>query len=143
MSIDDQVVPFYREYSVYGDESVTTYGYIPVLLNGERAELLVLIDDESPYGRVTGARSVYLNGETDTVAKNMTGLSAGDRIQPVCDYYTYDGQYQDSYALGDELVWSDDLQFGYSEFSDQGAVKITYCITDLYQNRFWTPTIAA
>ena len=143
MSIDDQVVPFYREYSVYGDESVTTYGYIPVLLNDERAELLVVIDDESPYGRVTGARSVYLNGETDTVAKNMTELSAGDRIQPVCDYYTYDGQYQDSYALGDELVWSDDLQFGYSEFSDQGAVKITYCITDLYQNRFWTPTIAA
>ena len=143
MSINDQVVPFYREYSVYGEDSATTYGFIPVLLNGERAELLVVLDEESPYGRVIGARSVYLNGETDTVAKNMTELQEGDRIQPVCDYYTYDGQYQNSYELGDELVWSDDLQFGYSEFSDQGAVRITYCITDLYQNRFWTPYIAA
>ena len=43
-------------------------------------------------------------GETDTAAKNQTGLQPGDTLSFLCDYYRYDGTYEDSYVLGDPVT---------------------------------------
>ena len=42
-----------------------------MLHNGARAELILTFDNEHPGGYVAGVQSVYLDGETDTVAKSL------------------------------------------------------------------------
>ena len=62
------------------------------------------IDNDNPYGVISGALPVYPGGETETVAKNLIQVGEGDVLQFLCDYYDYKGNYQDSYALGDPLT---------------------------------------
>jgi hypothetical protein len=111
-----------------------------VLLNGERAELLVRWDNETGEGSITGARSVYKNNETDTVAKSLTELADGDTIDLLCDYYTYEGQYQDSYKLGEQITVNGDLLVSDVTLEDN-SVLVTYRFTDLYQQHYWTETL--
>ena len=136
ITIDGQFVPYYHEYTTgRGAERVIT-GYVPVLLNGERAELLLAFDAEG-YGRVTGARYVYADGETETVAKNLEALSDGDTLDFLCDYYRYDGSYDNSYLLGNQLVVNGELEVA-DAYLPAGGVLMTYRFTDLYQQHYWS-----
>ena len=109
-----------------------------MLHNGHRAELLLAFDDENPYGYVTGVRAVYSEGETGTVAKSGSALQEGDTLEFLCDYYGYDGTYQDSFLLGDPLtVPAEGLTV--SDVPLEGEVRATYRFTDLYQQSWWTP----
>ena len=140
LAVNGQTVAYYHDTTAgSGDELVIT-GHIPVLLNGERAELLVLFDAENPRGVITGARSVYLNGETDTVAKNFVELEQGDTLDFLCDYYGYDGSYENSYCLGDPLTVEGELALSNVDVGE-GAVSLCYRFTDLYQQHYWTPAI--
>ncbi|MBQ6385865.1 MAG: peptidase C11 [Lachnospiraceae bacterium] len=141
LSINDQIVPYYHENTEDDGENYAITGRIPVLLNGERAELIVVFDNDDPQGRIEGARTVYTEGETETAAKTLTGLENGDKIDFICDYYTYDGDYQDSFLFGDQITVTDDLAVGNSEFSDQGSVMITYRFRDLYNRDYWSAPI--
>jgi len=133
VAVENQIVAYYHEYTSGG---VTT-GYIPVLLNGDRAELLVRWDPDTGAGEITGARSVYLDGETETVAKSLTALADGDRIDFLCDYYTYDGQYENSYRLGEQITVSGALSV--TDLALENAnVRTTYRFTDLYQQHYWS-----
>ena len=107
-----------------------------MLLNGERAELLIAFDAEG-RGSVTGARYVYRDGETDTVAKNLETLELGDTLDFICDYYRYDGTYDNSYLLGKQQVVDGELKVTDS-YLPEGEVLMTYRITDLYQQHYWT-----
>ncbi len=133
VALNGQAAAYYHEYT----SADTTSGYIPVLLNGERAELLVRWDNETGEGSITGARSVYKNNETDTVAKSLTELADGDTIDLLCDYYTYEGQYQDSYKLGEQITVNGDLLVSDVTLEDN-SVLVTYRFTDLYQQHYWT-----
>ncbi len=140
LALNGQIVAYYHEYTLgEGDDAVTS-GYIPVMLNGERAELLVVFDGEHPRGAVTGARYVYVNGETDTVAKSMTELQEGDTLDFLCDYYSYDGAYQDSYYLGEPMTVSGAMELSNMDVGE-GNVRMTYRFTDLYQQHYWTESI--
>ncbi len=141
LSFNDQIVAYYHENTEQDGEKYAITGYVPALLNGDRVNLIVVFDNEDPYGRLEGARAVYKDGETETVAKTMTEIKNGDTIDFLCDYYTYDGEYQDSYKFGDPLTVTDDLTIGNSEFSDQGSVMITYRFRDLYNREYWTAPI--
>ena len=135
LGVNGQPVAYYHTHDAEGEDgSVLSYGYIPVLLNGERAELLVEL--EHGYGTVTGARYVYAGGETDTVAKSVAELEAGDSIDFVCDYYSYDGAYLDSYLLGDGETWDENWQIDNVRLN--GSASLTYRFTDLYQQHYWT-----
>lgn len=140
LAIDQQPVAYYHTATVRDGDSYTITGRVPVLLNGERAELLLVFDSEHPTGYIAGARSDYQNGETETVAKAVTELQAGDVIDFVCDYYSYDGTYLNSYMLGEQYVYD-----GSAEISnvtiDASAVNATYKITDIYCQEYWTPVI--
>lgn len=140
LAIDGTVIPYYYIDTVESGDSYTITGRVPVLLNGDRAELILVFDDANPNGYVAGARAVYLNGETETIAKGITELSDGDEIDFLCDYYTYDGEYLDSYRINDAYVWH-----GQPEISDVylegGTVVVTYLFTDIYNNEYWTPAL--
>ena len=167
-SIDLQPVAFYYLDTVY-DENGTPIvsGFVPVLLNGERAELIICFDSEHPGGYIAGARSVYIGGETGTVAKAMGvntselfeltegkngtftlgnekaspeifTLAEGAQIDFLCDYYSYSGEYLDSYMLGEPWTYSADALLGYAETGTDG-ISACYRITDIYGASCWSP----
>ena len=115
-------------------------GYVPCLLNGERAKLLLVFDQDNPKGYIAGAETDYRNNETETVAKSMTELNVGDTLDFVCDYYSYDGDYLDSYMLGEQMTVSSNMQISNTSVGD-GPVKIMYKFTDLYNHEAWSDPI--
>ncbi|MBQ6174523.1 MAG: peptidase C11 [Clostridia bacterium] len=136
LTLNGQLAAYYRESASDG----VTYGYIPVLLNGERAELLVVCENNAYT--VTGARRVYKNGETDTVAKAETEIVSGSSIDLVFDYYTRNGRYEESYIYGDAIPCNDiaDLSIAQMKLSDTENLCYTYRLTDIYEQEWWTNT---
>ena len=139
LSIDGQPVAYYYETTVKEGEQYTITGRVPALINGDRANLIIVFDNDHPYGYIAGARYDYVEGETETVAKNMTELAVGDTIDFVCDYYTYDGEYQDSYFLGEQMTYKEDMEISNTDVG--GDTQITYLLTDIYNQEYWTPVV--
>ncbi len=140
LAINGQPVAYYRTATVDDGERYWITGRVPVLLNGARAELILSFDHDAPDGRVVGAQTVYPGGETDTAAKCDTALQAGDVVEFICDYYSYDGVYQDSYRIGEPLTVTD-APLEITNVPLEGDVCACYCFTDFYQQRHWTPVI--
>jgi hypothetical protein len=112
-------------------------GRIPVLYNGEYANLITLLSDEE--FEVIGILMDYRE-EVDVVAKTLTELSEGDEIEFVCDYYDYDGNYDSSHILGDKIVIKDDLYLGDVELKDY-TLLASYEFKDIYQEAYYSSAI--
>jgi len=139
LAINDQPVAYYHTSTVDNGTEYTIRGYVPAMLNGQRVELILVFDDENPYGTIVGAQPVYKNGETDTVAKAMLALQPGDTLDFVCDYYSYDGTYLDSYYLGEAMTVTEEMVISNVEI-DRDAIRATYRFTDIYNQHYWTGT---
>ena len=136
LAVNQQPVAYYHESTVDDGEHYIITGRIPVLYNGDRAELMVEFTDSDPYGSVTGVRRIYKNGETETLAKTMDSVANGDVIDFLCDYYSYDGEYLDSYMLGEQLIVDGELEI--SDVYVDGDAQLTYLFTDIYNQQHWT-----
>ena len=64
----------------------------------------------------------------------------GDRLDFICDYYSYTGVYEDSYFLGDPMTVTEDMTISYVDLGD-GNLRQSYRFTDLYQQSYWTPAL--
>lgn len=140
IAINQQPVAYYHESTVDDGENYSIIGRIPVLYNGERAELITEFTNDNPHGSVVGVRRVYVDGETTTVAKTMDTVAEGDVIDFICDYYSYEGKYLDSYMLGEQLVVEDELVIS-DVYVDEDAAKLTYLFTDIYNQKYWTAPV--
>jgi len=165
LAIDEQVVAYYYVDSVFDGDSFTVTGRVPVMITHEggepyRAELIIVFDNDHPYGTIAGARTVYVNNETETIAKSLgladadavadsplvidtEGLAAlekGDKIDFICDYYSYDGDYQNSYYLGEQMTYTGDHQIS-NVTIDKNAAVASYLFTDIYCQEYWTPVL--
>ena len=140
IAVNGQIVAYYHTDTIENGDQYTISGYIPAMLNGDRVKLLVIFDQDHPKGQIIGAESDYRNNETETVAKSMTELEDGDTLEFVCDYYSYDGDYMDSFYLGEPMTVSGTLAISNADVGS-GAVKITYCFTDMYHQEYWTEAI--
>ena len=140
IAVNEQPVAYYHESTVDDGENYSITGRIPVLYNGERGELVVEFTDEDPYGSVVGVRRIYKDGETDTLAKTMDTVTDGDIIDFVCDYYSYDGEYLDSYMLGEQLVVDGELMIS-DVYVDADAANLTYLFTDIYNQQYWSEPV--
>ncbi len=141
LALNGQPVPYYHETSQYlenGGWIIT--GRVPVLLNDSRADLLIVFDNEHEDGYVAGARSVY-GDETETVAKSMTEIADGDRIVLLADLYDYEQNYTDSYVFGNPITVQGELAVSNVYLPDASKVSVTYRITDIYNQAYWTPVI--
>ncbi|MBQ4243884.1 MAG: peptidase C11 [Clostridia bacterium] len=138
LAIDGNVIPYYYDDEYNDGTTDIITGHSPVLINGKRAELIIVF--ENGKASVAGARFVYVDGETDTVAKGVEALTAGDKLQFICDYYSYDGEYKDSYKLGDEIEYNGANQISDVEL-DTAKCSSMYMITDSYNNEYFTPVI--
>jgi len=141
LAINGQPVAYYYQDTVDDGTNYTITGTVPVLLNGERAELILVFDNENPYGYIAGARAAYVEGETETVAKGMTELQLGDTLDFVCDYYSYEGEYLDTYYLGEQMLVTEDMIISNVDVGD-GNVLVTYRFTDIYNQQYWTPAFS-
>ena len=140
VSLNSQPVAYYYMDCAEADGVTVTNGRIPVLLNGDRAELLVRFDGSG--AAVVGARFIYADGETDTVAKADVALQEGDVIQPICDRYDYDGNYEDTYMLGGEIVYDGSITVSDVTLNPaDGTPVASYVLTDRFAMEHWTPAI--
>ncbi|MBO5574465.1 MAG: peptidase C11 [Clostridium sp.] len=169
LTLNGQPVSFYHTETILEEDGTSTVmGYVPAFLNGERVKLLLTWDNGKNSFVISGAVFDYNEGETELVAKSVTqtdfdtamtdeekdpeeglksvpeapefALKDGDKLEFICDYYTYDGEYQDSYLLGDPVTISGEPVIEYL-MPDAGSLRLMYKFTDLYENEFWTPAL--
>lgn len=136
LAIDGQPVAYYFLDEVQDGENYTITGRIPAMLNGQRVDLMVVFDQDNPYGYVDGAMMVY-EGETDTLSKGLNPVQPGDKLEFLCDYYGYDGTFLNNYYLGDPLVVGENLEISNVDVGE-GRVRACFRITDLYNQHYWT-----
>ncbi|MBR1470889.1 MAG: peptidase C11, partial [Lachnospiraceae bacterium] len=136
LSINNQPVAYYHTDTVEDGDDYTITGYVPAMLNGERVKLILIFDDENPYGYIAGADPDYDSSVTETVARGLIDLQTGDTLEFLCDYYAYDGSYRDSYYLGDPMEVTEDMQIS-NTYVDSEYVTM-YKFTDIYNNAFWS-----
>ncbi len=144
IAINGQPVAYYHVDTVEQGEQYTITGRVPALLNGDRVNLWLVFDNANPYGYIAGAQYDYKDADTSSVpsvvAKNMTSLKKGDKLEFLCDYYSYDGDYKDSYYLGEPMTVSDKMEISNVDVGS-GNVVITYRFTDLYNQEYWSESI--
>ena len=138
--IEDHLVAYYHTDTVGTQDDYTITGYVPVRINGDRAELLLTFTSDTPHGFVSGVRFIYPDGETETVAKASEALQDGDVIDFLCDYYDYSGNYQDSYCLGEPLTVDGELTVA-DGYVTSGSLVMSYCFTDLFDQNYWTESV--
>ena len=139
IALNGQVVHYeLMSNDVDGDSYVIT-GRVPALLNGERVDLILVFTDEDPYGTVAGARIVY-GDETGTVMKGLIDIKPGDTLDFLCDYYSYDGEYLDSYMLGNQMTVEGELTITNVSIAQEKALS-TFRLTDIYGAQYWTEAI--
>ena len=141
LSVNGQPVMYYHMDTVEeGDDKYTITGYIPALLNGQRVKLIVIFDDENPKGYFAGAQPEYdEDTETQTVARGLLDISVGDTIDFLCDYYGYDGSYQDTYFLGDQVIVSENMEISNTALG--GSYQAMYRFTDIYNQQYWSDVL--
>ncbi len=137
LTVNGQFVAYYYDDTYRNGDEYRITGHIPAMLNDSRVNLIVIFDNEYPGGHIVGATSDYRRGETETVAKSETEILEGDVIDFLCDYYTYDGDYEDTYYLGDRMVVQGDLQVSDGTFGSDRLI-VTYRFTDLYGQTYWS-----
>ena len=143
LTIDGHACAYYLESDTdNGDGTWTTVGRIPAQLNGELVYLKVVFDAQNPDGAVTGAYPIYNDGETEVQAKGAIPLAQGDTIQLLCDYYSYDNEYDATYTLGESFtVGASDPVISNMKLTGFDNCSVTWRLTDIYGNHYWTPAI--
>ena len=141
ISINSQPVAYYRMSTAEEGDAYTITGRVPVMLNGERMDLILIFTDETPDGYVAGALPVYTDIDSNAVSRGLVELAEGDKIDFLCDYYTYDGEYIDSYMLGDQMTVSGDLVISNTYVGDDYLEL--YRFTDIYSQSYWTAPVPA
>ena len=138
LSIDGQPVAYYYESTIKTDNGTVITGRVPALIDGTRCNIIITFDKEHENGYISGARYDYVDGETETVAKSLTEIENGAKIDFICDYYTYDEKYAGTYEIGETYVYEGNATISNTDVG--GDTKITYLLTDIYNNEYWTPS---
>ena len=139
LSINGNVVAYYHtDTTKSGNDTIIT-GYVPVFLNGERVNLIIQFTNDD-NGIIAGASTDYVGGETEAVAKNLTEIKAGDTLDFICDYYTYDMEYQDSYLIGEQVTVSDNMTISNTDVGT-GECRLLYRFSDIYNQNYWSEPI--
>ena len=141
MSLNGQTVAYYLVSEDRVGENDTILGRVPAMLNGTRVNIILEFTNENPNGVVLGAQYDYEANSTDTVMKGLVGIQSGDKIDFLCDYYHYDGTFNDTFYLGEQMTFTGSWKIGDAPLGDGFNWEMTYRITDVYGGQYWTPTV--
>ncbi len=138
VAINGQPVAYYHTDSIENsDGTYTDMGYVPAMLNGSRVNLIIVFEGNDAY--IAGADYDYTD-ETETVAKSLTQLNVGDKLDFICDFYSRDMTYQDSYYLGEQMTVTSDMKITNVSLGSN-ETRITYLFTDIYNQEYWSEAI--
>ena len=143
MTVNKQPVAYYFMQAVEDGKNWAEVGYVPILLNGERYYMFIVFDNEiagHEDGYIAGVQPVYDETEVPTLSKGFIQLNAGDKIDFIFDCYSADGTYDHTYIYGKQITVKSDLTVGYMDLGDLEC-DVTYCLTDIYGNEFWTEAL--
>ncbi len=141
VAVNGQPVAYYHEDTQGSGKDLVITGRIPALVDGVRMDLIVVFTGSNPYGQITGARYVYDDEDlVDISPKALVEIEDGAKIDFLCDYYTYDGEYQDTYFIGNQLTYSSNMMISNVDVGNDPVV-LTYRFTDIYQQHHWTPSV--
>lgn len=147
VALNGQIVPYYaEEEGERNDGSWYTYGFVPAVLtsveDGEESMIDIMLywDDDHTDGYVAGYRPRTNDKGPGAYPRNLSQFMKGDKIDFTCDYYTYDGEYDDEYYFGDTLVVDGDITVSYEEV-DEFTTWVYFKIKDIYQNTYYTETM--
>ena len=136
VAIEGQTVPFYT----YESNDKVSKGEVNAYVNDKESRIIIMWDEKNPDGKVLGYEPVSY-GNTTLSSKGLSQFKKGDKIEFVFDYYTYDGEYDDQYIIGDELIVKDNnLRVSYEEVGS-GEFYVYYKITDIYNNEYYTEAL--
>ena len=151
MTVGGQLVAYYWESTVKDGSDYTITGYIPCLLNGELVRLLVVFDNADPAGRITGYQPMYaedvevlpknITGETDDDGEAVYFLKAGDVIDFIADCYDYDGNYEDTFKIGEQWTYDGGEIKIVNKALESGKANMMYRITDIYNMEYWSSAV--
>lgn len=144
VTLNGQTVPYYIEES---GESLTTEwftkGYVPADIKRKSdgqvipIEIVLYWDDETPEGKVLGYR---VASDTNVYERGLRSFKNGDIIMPVCDYYTNDGEYYESYYFCDDIKVNGELVVSFEDIGDYDS-WIYFTLTDIYKNKYFTESV--
>lgn len=148
LSLNGQFAPYYVEEQGEKDNGDWySRGYVPAELTKKSdgsvwdIEIEMYFDDDHASGAVEGYRIVTESDDGPSVyQRNLMQFEDGDEIAFVCDYYTYDGEYDAQYYFGDPIVVAGELEATYEEI-DEMATWIYFTLTDIYQNDWYTESL--
>ena len=140
ISINDQPVAYYHLDTTTTEDGYSITGKVPAMLNGQRVNLILVFDSDNPNGYIAGAQPDYEADETETVARGLLELQEGDTLEFLCDFYSYEGEFQDSYYLGEPMQVTDSMTIS-DTYVGEGHTLILYRFTDIYQQHYWTQAI--
>lgn len=145
VALDGMCVPYYAESTVSSGDDIVFTGYVPAMLNKEtNIDIILKWDTANSDGYIAGYRYTLGNsptGEGGTVGKGLLQFMPEDTVRIICDYYTYDGNYEQTYALGDSIAIGAQLPVVSYEDIGPNPVIVSFMITDLYQSQSWTEPV--
>jgi hypothetical protein len=142
LALNDRIVSYYLISDDRRGDTYLTKGRVPAMLNNQLVDLIIVFDNANPYGKLIGAQKKYdTDRETHAIAKGLLTVKAGDKIDYLADYYTYDGKYTDTFYLGKQYTATGDWRIENISVGNRDYL-MTYRITDIYNNRYWTPSVS-
>ncbi len=148
VAIDGITVPYYVEDEIVDDDgSWFTYGYTYAELTGARTgetidiQIMLCWDSEHDGGYVLGYRDGDDDFSTPGLAeRSVRNFIKGDKIQFLCDYYDYEGNYDDEYFYGDPIVVESELEVSYEDLGED-PIDVCAHFLDIYGNEYWSESV--
>ncbi len=138
VTVDGQTVAFYAEDEVITDDGFWyTYGASPAYLNDDPVDVIIMWDDNNPYGYIAGARYYY---DSMVSQKGYAPINDGDVLTFMFDYYNYDYEYDGSYYYFDPMTVYGEPVVSYEDVG-YGDCLVYYMLTDIYGNQYWTEQV--
>lgn len=146
VALNGQVVPYYlSDTGSLANGQQYSEGFVAARLTdgitGEEKDIVIDIiwNLDTLEAKVIGYKDVVNEGEQ--AARKIFKFKNGDIIQALCDYYTYDGEYDDEYDFGDPIEVNGEITVSYEELGDC-AVLAGLQIVDIYDQEYWTELIS-
>ncbi|MDA3845070.1 MAG: clostripain-related cysteine peptidase [Vallitaleaceae bacterium] len=138
--LEDYFVPMY--FMGY-DEKGYLYYFVPIIINDEDYDLIVLFSEENPDGTILGARPYSYSSDGITIFnRNLIQLKVGDEVGIIYEYDTLESGsyvYSDWFLL-DTFRFDGVLNFEWDVIPD-GTYAYSFEIIDIYQNYYYTDWI--
>ena len=145
LSLDKHVVAYYQLDGWHEGSQYWSRGYIPAFVNAEHANLILRFDNSHPKGQILGVKPITDGPGGDMPADEMCSglipLNEGDTIEPVCDVYTYDGDFIDNYFLGPAFTAGSAVEIANIRLAKDTVTSVAYRLTDHEGQHYWTPLI--